>query len=215
MIAGCGACLSGRREHRGGPVRVVNKCFTNNPLIFNGAIQCDGYSAYEALRAHIEALEIGFCLSHMRRKFIEAGGVDDPVCKEALGWIATIYQTDKRRTGHLIGMVACRSLVRNAYLLPLSEAFKSRMMEMRHGLLPGDAVAKALDYTLRRWDDWTSRVMGGSMELDNNLVENRIRPLKLGAKNWLFNGTLEAGHNNALFYTRIGNCHAHGLNAEE
>ncbi len=46
-------------------------------------------------------------------------------------------------------------------------------------------------------------------------MENRIRPLKLGAKNWLFNGNLEAGHHNALIYTLLGNCRAHGLDAED
>lgn len=184
-------------------------------LLYQGNIQCDGYSAYEALKNRVADLEIGFCLSHMRRKFIESGGIDNPVCKEVLAWIARIYQTDQRHTDHLVGVVACRGLIRRSYLLPVTESFKQRMIELRRGLLPAENAAKALDYTLKRWDEWTKRVMSGSMELDNNGVENRIRPLKLGAKNWLFNGSLEAGHNNALIYTLLGNCRAHGLNAED
>jgi len=184
-------------------------------LLYQGNIQCDGYSAYEAIKARIEDLNIGFCLSHMRRKFIESGSVDNPDCKEALAWIARIYQIDQRHTAHLVGIANCRGLIRRAHLLPVTLAFKQRMIELRRDLLPGESTAKALDYTLKRWDEWTDRVMSGMMELDNNWVENRIRPLKLGAKNWLFNGTLEAGHNNALIYTLIGNCRANGLNAEE
>ena len=184
-------------------------------LVYRGNIQCDGYSAYEALKKLVEDLEIGFCLSHMRRKFIEAGSVDNPVCKEVLAGIARIYQIDQRHTNHLVGVVSCRGLIRRAYLLPVTSSLKQRMIELRRGLLPSEKAAQALDYTLTRWDQWTQRVMSGEMELDNNLVENRIRPLKLGAKNWLFNGNLEAGHNNALIYTILGNCRAHGLNAEE
>jgi len=184
-------------------------------LLYRGNIQCDGYSAYEALKKRVVDLEIGFCLSHMRRKFIESGGIDNPVCKEVLAGIARIYQIDQRHTSHLVGVASCRGLIRRAYLLPVTSALKQRMTELRRGLRPTENTAKALDYTLSRWDQWTQRVMSGEMELDNNLVENRIRPLKLGAKNWLFNGNLEAGYNNALIYTLLGNCRAHGLNAED
>ena len=48
----------------------------------------------------------------------------------------------------------------------------------------------------------------GVLEIDTNLVENMIRPTKLGMKNWMFFGSLEAGKNNALIYTLLANCHA-------
>jgi len=104
-------------------------------LLYQGNIQCDGYSAYEALKKRVEDLEIGFCLSHMRRKFIEAGGVDNPVCGEVLAWIARIYQIDQRLTGHLAGVVNCRGLVRRACLLPITESLRQRMIELRRDLL--------------------------------------------------------------------------------
>ena len=64
------------------------------------------------------------------------------------------------------------------------------------------------------WDKFTLCLHNGELEVDNNLVENAIRPTKLGAKNYLFFGSAEAGVHNALLYTLIENCKVRGLDQE-
>ena len=80
---------------------------------------------------------------------------------------------------------------------------------------PAGNVAQALGYTLNQWDKIRHCLSQGVLEIDTNLVENMIRPTKLGMKNWMFFGSLEAGTNNALIYTLLANCRAHDLDPED
>ena len=81
--------------------------------------------------------------------------------------------------------------------------------------LPAGNVGQALDYTLHQWPKIRHCLSQGVLEIDTNLVENMIRPTKLGMKNWMFFGSVEAGANNALFYTLLANCRAQGLDPED
>jgi transposase len=69
-------------------------------------------------------------------------------------------------------------------------------------------------YALGQWEQFRVFLDDGAMEIDNNLIENEVRPLKLGLKNYLFFGSAEAGENNAILYTLLGNCAAHGIDPE-
>jgi transposase len=74
--------------------------------------------------------------------------------------------------------------------------------------LPGQAI----DYALKRWDALTRFVDDGTLEIDNNLIENAIRPSAIGKRNWLFIGHPEAGERSAVIYTLLGSCRRHGIN---
>lgn len=76
-------------------------------------------------------------------------------------------------------------------------------------------VVQAIKYTLNQWHKILVCFGDEALELDTNLVENMIRPTKLGMKNWMFFGSLEAGTNNALIYTLLANCRAQGLDPED
>ena len=76
-------------------------------------------------------------------------------------------------------------------------------------------VAQALGHTLNQWEKIRHCLSQGVLEIDTNLVENMIRPTKLGMKNWMFFGSLEAGKNNALIYTLLANCRAQHLDPED
>jgi hypothetical protein len=87
----------------------------------------------------------------------------------------------------------------------------------RHGVgaaktLPQGLLGQAIDYTLKRWEALTRFVDDGVLEIDNNLIENAIRPSALGKKNWLFIGHPEAGERSAVIYTLLGSCRRHGIN---
>jgi len=78
--------------------------------------------------------------------------------------------------------------------------------------LPQGLLGQAIDYTLKRWEALTRFVDDGKLEIDNNLIENAIRPSALGKRNWLFVGHPEAGERSAVIYSLLGSCRRHGIN---
>jgi transposase len=109
---------------------------------------------------------------------------------------------------------ACRELIRRSRSRPIADELHGFLLEYRVKHLPHGAIGEAITYTLNQWPKFLVCLEQGVLEIDNNLVENMIRPTKLGAKNWMFFGNLESGTNNALFYTLLANCRAHGLEPE-
>jgi hypothetical protein len=81
--------------------------------------------------------------------------------------------------------------------------------------LPQGLLGQAIDYALKRWDALTRFIADGTLEIDNNLIENAIRPSALGKKNWLFIGHPEAGERSAVIYTLLGSCRRHGINPSD
>jgi len=88
-----------------------------------------------------------------------------------------------------------------------------RAMELVRGrTLPQGLLGQAIDYALKRWDVLTRFIADGTLEIDNNLIENAIRPSALGKRNWLFIGHPEAGERSAVIYTLLGSCRRQGIN---
>ena len=88
-----------------------------------------------------------------------------------------------------------------------------RAIELVRGrTLPQGLLGQAIDYALKRWEALTRFVDDGALEIDNNLIENAIRPSAVGKKNWLFIGHPEAGERSAVIYTLLGSCRRHGVN---
>ena len=183
-------------------------------LGFRGTILCDGWSAYQALVARYGGIMLAGCLAHIRREFVKALPYFPEECGVILRAIALIYHLENL-IAHTKEHPACRGLIRRATLRPFADALHRDMVAMRTRLLPSLALGSALDYALGEWPKFLRCLEDGRLPLDNNYVENRIRPTKLGMKNWLFNGSFEAGANNALIYTLLANCRAHGLDPED
>jgi len=88
-----------------------------------------------------------------------------------------------------------------------------RAMELVRGrTLPQGLLGQAIDYALKRWEASTRFMDDGIVEIDNNLIENAIRPSALGKKNWLFIGHPIAGERSAVIYTLLGSCRRQGVN---
>jgi hypothetical protein len=83
---------------------------------------------------------------------------------------------------------------------------------VRRKTLPQGQLGQAIDYTLKRWEALNQFITDGTLEIDNNLIENSIRPSALGKRNWLFVGHPEAGERSAVIYTLLGSCRRHGVN---
>jgi hypothetical protein len=78
--------------------------------------------------------------------------------------------------------------------------------------LPQGLLGQAIDYALKRWEALNRFVDDGVLEIDNNILENSIRPSAIGKKNWLFIGHPDAGERSAVIYTLLGSCRRHGIN---
>ena len=129
-------------------------------------------------------------------------------------YIQRINQIEKQ-TRQTSAPSACRELIRRARSLPIAGELHQFVLEHYKKQRPASNVAQALGYTLNQWPKILHCLSQGILEIDTNLVENMIRPTKLGMKNWMFFGSLEAGTNNALIYTLLANCRAHALDPED
>jgi transposase len=184
-----------------------------NTIAYQGTIHTDGYIVYETVAAQ-HGLRHAGCLTHARRKFTDLGKASPEVTIPILLFIQRIYHIEKqtRQTG---APAACRELIRRARSRPIADELHRFLTEASTHHLPASDVAKAIHYTLGQWHKIIHCFEDGALELDTNLVENIIRPTKLGMKNWMFFGSVEAGTNNALLYTLLANCHAQGLDPED
>ncbi|MEI8376795.1 MAG: IS66 family transposase [Planctomycetota bacterium] len=180
---------------------------------YAGTIQCDGFSAYSALAARFMTIRLAGCLAHIRRKFVEAMDQAPEITLPILRLIQRIYLIEKqtRQTG---APPACRELIRRSRSRPIADELHRLIVRARASQLPHGLLGEALTYAINQWDKFIVCLENGRLEVDNNLAENKVRPAKLGARNWMFFGSLEAGANNALLYTLMANCKIQGLDPE-
>jgi len=182
----------------------------SNTLDFSGTLQCDGYTAYLSLKKELEGIELGGCLTHIRRKFLR----DESFT--TLTWGQTfIYQTQKlysieRELAN--APPAERKRIRQEQARPIVAQLKQTLITQKSNYRPKSTIGEAITYALKEWEGFERYLEDGKLDIDNNGVENAIRPTKLGAKNHLFIGSAEAGDDTALLYTIIENCKVAGLN---
>ena len=177
------------------------------PLKFKGVLQCDGYSAYPAFAGRRQGIVLAGCWAHARRKFHEALE-QSPV---RAGWVLRQIQSLYRIEASLREKKAgpgLRQAVRSHQSRPILERVKKALLlfKGRGRHLPQSLLGQALDYTLGQWAGLEVFLREGRVEIDNNLVENAIRPTALGKKNWLFMGEAGTGQRGAVIYTVIESC---------
>ena len=107
--------------------------------------------------------------------------------------------------------IEARQQLRKQKSLPVLHALHDWLMQTRMQTANGGASAKALDYTLKRWPSLVRYAHTGSLPIDNNPVENAIRPIAIGKKNWLFTGSERAGQRAANIQTLFGTAQLNGL----
>ena len=180
---------------------------------FQGLIQCDGYQAYQTWADKHSAVSLAGCWVHARRKFVEAL----PYQKEAasiLHFIREIYRAEHQYQEWIAQSHHPPEAIkyyRRRHLKPLLRALRKelRTLYLSGQYLPKSKMGKALTYALNQWPKLGSSIKH-SITLDNNLAENAVRPLKLGAKNWLFIGNEDTGWRSAVIYTLIENIRSAG-----
>ncbi len=180
---------------------------------FRGKLQTDGYSAYEALARERQDLMLVGCWAHARRGFHEAL-TETKLAAWFVRQIGLMYAVEKELRQKKAGP-RLRAAVRAWQSRLILERLRRAMELIRRRTLPQGLLGQAIDYALKRWDALGRFVDDGTLEIDNNLIENAIRPSALGKKNWLFIGHPEAGERSAIIYTLLGSCRRHGVNPFE
>ena len=182
---------------------------------FSGDIQCDGYVVYKTYAKTNALVKLLACLAHIRRNFVEVlDAGPDPDAALILSLIGELYgiEADLRTAGATPALRYSQRAQRSAAIVGrIREVMEVTQAKHR----PASLMGKALFYGLGHWASLARYLEDGHFEIDNNLAENAVRPLKLGAKNWLFFGSQHAGHNAAAIYTLVENCRRHGIPVEE
>lgn len=174
---------------------------------WRGALMVDDYGGYKALFGE-GVVELG-CWAHARRKFFDlhaAGG--HPIAAEALQRIAQLYVVEEQASTYSPEQ---RADWRAQHSLPLLKDLRAWLQELRPTVANGGALAKAIDYALRRWPALVRYAHTGELPIDNNPVENAIRPIALGKKNWLFAGSERAGKRAAAIQSLLATAKLNGL----
>ncbi len=173
---------------------------------FSGVAQSDGYKVYDAVCSGRAIVLLG-CWAHARRKFFEAWKGGQVEAARYLLSIRKLYEVESELADDPIE----RSEGRKARSLPILEGI-AKLLEQQADRYPAkSALAEAISYCRNQWSKLTGYVDHGQVRIDNNLTEQAIRPCKLGAKNWLFVGSPDAGKNSAIIYTILESCRRRGI----
>jgi hypothetical protein len=129
------------------------------------------------------------------------------LAKQALQYIGQLYEVE--REGREL-LAEQRRQLRQDKAGPIIDALHSWMLGQRQKVPEGSATAKALDYSLKRWVALVRYLDDGNLPIDNNWVENQIRPWALGRSNWLFAGSLRSGQRGAALMTLIQSARLNG-----
>jgi len=180
---------------------------------YQGAVQTDGYAAYSIYENKKGVLLLG-CWAHARRKFTDAMKEDESGAKYALEQIGMIYKVEAMATEQGMDFEQ-RAALRKKLSYPILCAFEKWIVNYYPKALPKGRMHKALTYTYSLFQRLSRYHLDGRYQIDNNLVENDIRPLALGRKNFLFCGSHDAAENAAIMYSLLGCCKACDVNPRE
>ncbi len=181
---------------------------------YHGYLQCDGYTVYDKTGADPDITLAG-CLAHARRKFHDALDSDKKRARTALGLFREMYlgeRTIKEGTPDDFGK---RKLLRDEKIKPLLAQIKTWIEAEQFKVLPKSPIGKAMAYFINQYQKLEAIFNDGRIELDNNLIENAIRPMAIGRKNYLFCGSHGAAQNAAMLYSFFGSCKMQDINPRE
>jgi transposase len=174
-----------------------------------GKLVCDDYSGYKALFER-GVIEVG-CMAHARRKFYDLyANHRSEIAEEALRYFVALYEIEHLGRQQKLDAPGRRQL-RRQRSIPIADALRQWLTRQRGQVPDGSATAKAIQYSLGRWAALTLYLDNGDLPIDNNHVENRIRPVAIGRSNWLFAGSLRAGQRAANIMSLIQSAKLNGL----
>lgn len=195
------------RESRGreGPQELLKN--------FKGHLQTDGYGVYDDF-GNKPGITLVNCMAHARRKFEQALDNDRERAAYALCCMQELYAIERSIKEQGLDHEQILAL-RQEKSVPVVNELRAWMQENLMAVLPKSAIGEAIGYTLPRWDKLSLYTTGGHLLIDNNLIENAIRPVAIGRKNYLFAGSHEGAKRAAMLYSFMGTCKMHDINPFE
>jgi len=187
---------------------------------FRGVIQADAFSGYEALaRSAAErsgrgppVLTHAACWAHARRKFYDVfEATASPIAQEALTRIGELYAIEAEITGR---PAEARLAARRDRVVPILDSLRDWLTGQRRRLSAKNALARAIQYALSRWEALTRYAGDGRLAIDNNVAERALRTIAITRKNFLFLGSEAGGERAAILYTVLESAKLNGLDPE-
>lgn len=176
---------------------------------FKGYLQTDGYAAYDIFDKR-PGITLIHCMAHARRMFNEALDNDYDRAYYALCEIQKLYEIERISKEASLNFEE-RKAVRSMKAAPILKGLGLWMQQQYMQVFPKSAIGKALAYSMERWHKLSLYITDGRLNIDNNPVENSIRPVALGRKNYLFAGSHEAAKRSGMLYSLLGTCKMHDI----
>lgn len=174
---------------------------------WQGHLMVDDYAGYKAL--FTQGITELACFAHARRKFFDLHAANQsPIAAAALQRIAALYAIEQAADKL---DAAGRLQLRQTQAKPLLDELHDWLIQTRIKVADGSGTARALDYSIKRWPALIRYADSGILPIDNNPVENAIRPIAIGKKNWLFAGSERAGKRAAAIQSLLATAKLNGL----
>ena len=186
---------------REGPMEILGN--------FKGYLQTDGYVGYDVFDKKEGITQI-HCMAHARRMFNEAMDNDLVVAEHAMQEIQKLYAIERNCKEQNLSFDKIKAM-RQQQAVPTLTALGKWMKEQYVQTTPKSSIGKALAYSIERWEKLSRYAEDGMLNIDNNPVENSIRPVALGRKNYLFAGSHEAAKRSGMLYSLLGTCKMHNI----
>ncbi|MDQ3073723.1 MAG: IS66 family transposase, partial [Bacteroidota bacterium] len=177
---------------------------------FSGYLQSDGYVVYEKIGKRAEVTPVA-CWAHARREFERALDNDKVRAGKALALIQQLYAAERKAKEAQMTPDETKKLRLDESLPVINELGKWVFAEVKN-TLPKSQIGKAMRYAMERWDKLSAYLQDGNLHIDNNAIENAIRPIALGRKNYLFAGTHEAAARAGMIYSFFAMCKKQDVN---
>jgi transposase len=181
---------------------------------FRGILQTDGYSVYESLYGKHPDIILVYCMAHARRKFVDARSYDKQKADHVLEKMQILYKLEQDMRDEELTWEE-RTTRRQEKAVPILEDLEAWLKEHVASVPPKSPLGQAISYALPRWKGLSAYAQHGQIEIDNNLVENSIRPLAIGRKNYLFAGSHQAAEMTAAMYSFMATCKRNGVDEME
>lgn len=194
-------------KYNPGRGREVPQEFLQN---FTGSLQTDGYVAYENMETKGK-ITLMACMAHARRYFEKALTNNTKKAEYVLKLMQRLYEIERKARERNI-CHETRKRYRDLYAKPVFAELEQWLIDNKDIALPKSPLGKAINYTRNLWSRLKVYLQDGRYEIDNNLIENAVRPLALGRKNYLFAGSHEAAQKAAMMYSFFATCKINGVN---
>jgi len=177
---------------------------------YQGYLQTDGYEVYDQIvKINPKIKHVG-CMAHGRRYFEQALSNDKERAEYVLSRIQFLYDIEQYLREE--NATEYRRVEERKVATIILKEIKEYIDKAIYEVAPKSLIGKAIAYMSKRWDKLTIYTTNGRLEIDNNLIENKIRPVALGRKNYLFAGSHDAAKRMASIYSLMGTCKANNIN---